>query len=171
MPNRHVIGRYIGIYAPAWNWTKVTASDHPAHITRVAHLFNHFSEPLFIATAGCGREADQVTGNARFEQAEVVEDAPVAGCYGVVCFIDDHDGKLIRMKPCEASAIAGQCRYRGNDVYSMGGGTRAGLVNLRFQFWVDRSKLVQRLQEQFFPMRQHQQAFPQLQNSWEMREH
>ena len=101
----------------------------------------------------------------------MVEDAPVAGCYGVVCFIDDNDGKLISMKPCEASAIAGQCRHRGNDDLRIGGGTRAGLFNLRFQFWVDGSKLVPRLQEQFFPMRQHQQAFLHLQNSWEMSEH
>src|SRR5207245_951762 len=107
MPDFHVIERQIRVHSPACNGTEIPVRNHLAHITRVTDLFKDFAEPLFITASGSGSEADQVTGNARFEKTEVIENAAVARCNGVVCFIDDNDGKLVRLKSREASAVTG----------------------------------------------------------------
>jgi hypothetical protein len=54
--------------------------DHLAHIPGVTDLLKYFAEPLFIAASRGSGETNQVAGNLGFEQAEVIEDAPVTGC-------------------------------------------------------------------------------------------
>src|ERR1700751_5087609 len=93
MPDIHVIKGQIGVHAPACNGTQVTVRNHLAHVPCVTDLFKYFAESLFITGWWGGSEADQVTGNAGFEQPEVIEDASVAGRDGVVCFLNNHDVK------------------------------------------------------------------------------
>ena len=147
------------------------ARDHLANITCVTDFFKHFAEPLFITAAWRGCEADQVSRNVPLEKVEVIEDAPVTGCNGMVCFIDDDYRKLFRLELRQASAIPSQRRYRGNDYFRIGAGACASLFNLHFQLRVDQMKLVARLKQQFLPMREHEQTFFHLQDIWEMREH
>ena len=126
---------------------------------------------MFVAAAGCSGEADQVTRAARFEKAEVIEDAPVAGRNGMVRFIDDNDGKLVGLKARQASCVTGERRNRSNDHLRVGSGPKSGLFDFRFQFRIDGLKFVPRLQQQFLPMCEHQQPLLHLKNFWEMGEH
>ena len=106
MSDFHVIKGQIAGHAPACNGTQVTVRNHLAHVPCVTDLLKYFAESLLITAPRRGSETDQVAGNVGFEQAEVIEDAPVARCDCVVRFINNHDGELIRLQPRQASAAA-----------------------------------------------------------------
>src|ERR1700739_3590034 len=142
------------------------ARNHLAHIARVTHFFKHFAEPLVVTTAGSGRKAEQVSRNAPLKNAEVIEYAPVTGCDGVVRFIDDDDRKLFRLEPRQASSIPSQRRYGGDDYFRVSACRCVSLFNLRFQFGIDQSKLIARLQQQLLPMREHEQTFLHIESIW-----
>ena len=74
-------------------------------------LFEYLAESMFVAPAGRGGKADEITGNTGLEKTEVIEDAPVAGRHGMVCFVDNDYGKLVRLQSRKASSVACERRH------------------------------------------------------------